>query len=66
MFPHLYSCLHSTDFGTGPNYFTCVLRDHSVYVAENGMEAQRTGKSIVFNNLLKYSWKELIWSSPGW
>lgn len=63
---HLYSCLRSTNFATRPDYYICALKDHSVYSAENGMEAQRTGKNRVLNDLLKYSWKELIRSSPRW
>lgn len=65
MYLHLYSCLSAMNFGTGPDYYICALKDHSVL---QRMEWRHKGlaKSIVFNNLLKYSWKVLICSSPGW
>lgn len=61
---HLYSCLRTANFGTSPDCYICAEKDHSVYSAENGLETQRTGKNRALNDLLKYSWKELTWSSP--
>lgn len=46
MYLHLYSCLNSTNFETARLLYPA-LKDHSVSVAENGMEVlinERTGK----------------------